>query len=98
VPQVCLDDFERNNREIVTDDFYQFLISSVKKSGTDVRLIPAIDLLQDRFHYFYMPLDKLPAPGTFGQIAGCAMEIKTKDQNIFQVKSLFPNTDPLLLP
>jgi hypothetical protein len=97
-PEVCLDDFESQNREIVTDDFYQFMISSVKKDGTDIRLIPAIDLIQNRFHYFYLPLVQLPSPAIAGHISGCALEIKTKDQNIFQVKSLSPNTFQLPSP
>jgi len=98
VPQVCLADFESNNTELVTDDFYQFLISSVKDDGDTVRIIPAVDVIQDRFHYFYIPLNILTNPNLSNSMAGCAVETKTKDQSIFQVEFLFPNADLILSP
>jgi hypothetical protein len=88
---VCLDDFERNNVELVTDDYYQSLILLAKNDSANIRLIPAVNQLEDKFYYFYLPLDKLPNQGSSGRIAGCGVEIKTKNQNIFQVKSVFSN-------
>ncbi len=90
-PQVCLGDFERNNTELLNDDFYRSLISLAKNEDVNIRIIPAINSIKNQFHYFYVPFDKLPSRDLSGLLTGCGIEIKTKDQSIFQVKSVFPN-------
>jgi len=91
IPQVCLNDFERNNLELVNDDYYRSLISLAKNDNTNIRIVPAINLTENTFHYYYIPLDQLSNHDWSGLLAGCAVEIKTMDQSIFQVKSVFPN-------
>jgi hypothetical protein len=88
---VCLNHFERNNLELVNDDYYRSLIALARNESADIRIIPAINLTENMFHYYYIPLDKLLNHEWSGLIAGCAVEIKTMDQSIFQVKSVFPN-------
>jgi hypothetical protein len=88
VPEVCLNDFEENNTEKTVDDFYQKIISLTKDSNA--RIIPAIDLIGEKFHYFYVTHDKLPDVSSFGLISGCATEIETKNQSIYQVESMLP--------
>jgi hypothetical protein len=90
-PRVCLSDFERNNLDLVNDDYYRSLISLAKNDDVNIRIIPAINLTKNKFYYFYVPFDKLPNHDLSGLLAGCAIEIETKDQSIFQVKSVFPN-------
>jgi hypothetical protein len=88
LPQVCLDDFEDNNVELKIDDYYQKLVALAASNGSNFRLIPAIDLIDNEFHYFYIPLNQLPRHGSSDLIAGCGIEIKTRNQSIFQVKSV----------
>jgi len=88
VPEVCLNDFEENNTEISIDDFYQKIFSFAKDSNANVRIIPAIDLVEGKFHYFYISHDKLLGDSSSELISGCAVEIETKNQSIYQVESL----------
>ena len=86
--EVSLDDFQNNNIELTVDDYYQKLFSLAKRDSANIRLIPTINLIDNNFHYFYIPLDKLPHRGLSDLIAGCGIEIRTKNQSIFQVKSV----------
>jgi len=54
VPEVCLSDFEKSNTEKEIDDFYQELLLLTRSSDMNVRIILAIDLLNEEFHYFYI--------------------------------------------
>jgi hypothetical protein len=91
VPEVCLGDFEANNTEKSNDDFYQHLLLLTENSEGNVRIIPAIDLVQEKFHYFYDSRDILASVSPFGLIAGCATPLETKSQSIYQVESVLPN-------
>lgn len=86
--RVCLDDFQRNNLELVTDDFYQWMIASANEDQSNVRLFSSMDLLDNKFYYFYVPLKTFPALGSDGLIMGCANRIKTKNQIIYKVESV----------
>lgn len=88
VPEVCRNDFENNNVEKATDDFCQFLFKAMATDGACVRLIPAIDYVNDRFHYFYAARDRFPGGIPTGVVSGCAIEILTKNQTIYQVESM----------
>ena len=88
LPQVCLDNFEVNNVDKQVDDYYQLLFYLIKKENANVRIIPAVDLVQDKFHYFYVSLDKLPIAASSSLLTGCATEILTKNQTIYQVESI----------
>lgn len=90
-PEICLSDFEKNNTELKTDDFYQYLISHVKDDHTSVRLIPTFDLIQDEFYYFYLPLGTISNDTSSAFLEGCGVKIRTENQSIFQVKSVFPD-------
>lgn len=90
VPQVCLSEFEKNNLELKTDDFYQTLITLTKQEDVNYRIIPATDQLTDTFHYFYMPHASLPKNPVSNLLTGCAIEIKTRNQSIYQVESILP--------
>ena len=87
-PEVSLDDFQNNNTELTIDDYYQKVVSLAKSDPANIRLIPAFNLIDNSFHYYYIPLDKLPRRETAGLIAGCGIEIRTRNQSIFQVKSV----------
>ena len=87
-PEVSLDDFQNNNTELNIDDYYQKIVSLAKSDSSDIRLIPTINLIDDNFHYFYIPLDKLPRGERADLITGCGIEISTRNQSIFQVKSV----------
>jgi hypothetical protein len=86
VPAVCQDDFERNNTEKSIDDFYQTLFTLMEHDSSDVRLIPALNFANQKFHYFYVSLQELKGMPS-GAISGCAVEVPTRNQTIYQVKS-----------
>jgi len=92
-PQVCLSDFEKNNTEKKIDDYYQELLLLTKANDTNVSIIPAIDLVSEEFHYFYVPHNKLQGSSALNVVSGCATEIKTKNQSIYQVESILPNEE-----
>jgi hypothetical protein len=92
-PGVCFDDFERNNTEMSTDDFYQELFRLSENGRIDVRIVPAIDGVKNKFHYFYITRDKLPRDFSHGMLSGCAVEIKTMYQTIYKVESIFLSSE-----
>jgi len=92
-PDVCLGDFERNNTEKAIDDYYQELLLLTKSNDTNVRIIPAIDLVNEEFHYFYVPHNRIKGSSALNVVSGCATEIKTKNQSIYQVESILSNED-----
>ncbi len=90
LPEVCLSDFERNNTEKLTDDYYHTLMSLVASEDGNVRIIPALDLVEQDFHYFFVPDEKLSINSAASSMSGCAVEIKTKNQSIYYVESMMP--------
>lgn len=88
---ICLGDFKRKNAEKEVDDYYQHLLAYVEKENVGVRIVPAIDLMTNKFHYFYFSMDKLIVEPFLGTIIGCATESRTKNQSIYQVESIFLN-------
>lgn len=86
VPKVCQDDFARNNTERSIDDFYQTLSTLMENDDSNMRLIPAFNFVDRKFHYFYVSLSEL-SDGSAGVVSGCAVEVRTKNQTIYQVKS-----------
>jgi hypothetical protein len=92
VPEVCFSDFEKNNTEKKVDDFYQELLLLTRNDDTNVRIIPAIDLIHEEFHYFYVP-QGLKDSSSLDVVSGCGTEIKTKNQSIFRVESIPANEE-----
>lgn len=93
VPEVCLSDFEKNNTEKKVDDYYQELLLLTKNNDGDVRIVPAIDLVNEEFHYFYVPHGRIKGSSSLDLLLGCATEIKTKNQSIYQVESILTNEE-----
>lgn len=87
VPDVCQDDFQRNNTEKSNDDFYQTLFRFMENEESNVRIIPALNLLDGKFHYFYATQEQFAGRPESGWISGCAEEVLTKNQTIFKVQS-----------
>jgi len=92
-PEVCLSDFEKNNTEKAIDDYYQKLLLLTKNNDTNVRIIPAIDLINEEFHYFYVPHSRMEGNSSLNLVSGCATELKTKNQSIYQVESMLSNEE-----
>ena len=86
VPRVCLGDFETNNIEKKIDDYYQRLLSLAEGEAAGIRIVPALDLLEEEFHYFYF--SSTAFPDVQDAVTGCATEIRTKNQTIYQVESI----------
>ena len=92
-PEVCLSDFEKYNTEKKVDDYYQELLLLTKNNDGDVRIVPAIDLITQEFHYFYIPHSRIKGSSLLNEVTGCATEIKTKNQSIYQVESILTNEE-----
>jgi hypothetical protein len=90
---VCLSDFERNNTEKKIDDYYQELLLLTKNNDTNIRIIPAINLVNEEFHYFFVPHDKIKGSSVLNVVSGCATEMKTRNQSIYQVESIRSNEE-----
>jgi len=88
MPEICFEDFDKNGIEKSVDDFYQKLHSMTVEVNTDVRIIPAIDLIEKKFHYFYVSKEKLQMDSSPNLISGCATEIWTKNQSINRIESI----------
>lgn len=86
IPEICQDDFERNNVEKSIDDFYQTILQYLHNGKTNARIIPAVDSVQNKFHYFYVETGDL-AESTPEAMTGCAVEVLTKNQSIYKVES-----------
>ena len=84
-PAICLEDFEANNTEIQVDDFYQIMLSMAQE--TDIRVIPAINLQDEQFRYFFVP-DRSNLEKSQKLFSGCATEILTDSQKIYLVESV----------
>jgi len=89
-PEICINDFEKNNVEKTVDDFYQELASMLTNSAVNVRIIPALNLVDKKSHYFYISHDKILGSLSSGLLSGCAVEIETQYQSIYQVITIFP--------
>ena len=88
VPEVCLANFDRYGMDKSSDDFFQLLDSMAQSSPSGLRLVSAINLLDARSYYFV----DLQAPASAGPqrnqiISGCALQINTKNQTIYQIVS-----------
>ena len=93
LPEVCLDDFENHNVEITIDDFYQKLVAFAGSEVGSFRLTPALNLVNNDFRYFMIPVDKLSRNRSVDLIAGCGVESSTRNQSIFEVKSVLSNIE-----
>ena len=88
IPDICLSEFKKNGTENNIDDFYQELLFLTQPSKAVTRIIPTVNLIDSTFHYFVVAdPDFVPA----GQVVSCcALEIRTKNQSIYQIESLIP--------
>jgi len=90
LPEMCLDDFDKNNSEKSVDDFYQRLLTLTENNAGNVRIIEGFDLVAERLHYYFVSRDKLPDDPLPKLMSGCAVTISTRNQIIFQVESILP--------
>jgi hypothetical protein len=91
IPDICLSEFKKNGTENNIDDFYQELLSLAQPSRSVTRIIPTINLVDSSFHYFVVA--DPPSLTADGQVvSGCASEIRTRNQSIYQIESLVPRT------
>ena len=94
-PNICLGDFQQYSQEKTTDDFYQELERLAGAANASMWIVPSVDLVDRSFHYLVDNgsfLDGLGTPPL--SIQGCAVEIKTKTQSIYQIMMLEPVTTP----
>ena len=93
VPEVCRNDFEKHSVEKSVDDFYQNLHAMTSASNVNVRIIPALNFVDKKPHYFYIPHDMILGDLASGLLSGCAIEIETQYQSIYQVISIWPGAE-----
>ena len=70
------------------DDFYQTLLSLARGSGSDVRVLPALNLVDSTNKYFVISRDITPGGLPQGRLSGCAVENDTSNLTIYHVKSI----------
>lgn len=87
IPDICLSEFKKNGTENNIDDFYQELLTLAQTSRTITRIIPTVNLLDSNFHYFVAADPGSSLAPTGEVISGCASEIRTKNQSIYQIES-----------
>jgi hypothetical protein len=94
-PNICLGDFQQYSQEKTTDDFYQELERLAGAANASMWIVPSVDLVDRSFHYLVDNSSFLDGLGTPPlSIQGCAVEIKTKTQSIYQIMMLEPVTTP----
>lgn len=89
-PDICLSEFKKRVNENNDDDFYQELLFLTQPSKTVTRIIPTVNLLDANFHYFVIADPGLLLAPAGQVISGCAAEIRTKNQSIYQIESIQP--------
>ncbi len=89
-PRVCLSNFRSNGAGDPLDDFYVKLMSLTGSATSTIRLVPSTNMLGSSFHYFVMAGPEVPQLRTSSTllVSGCATEIRTQNQSIFQVESM----------
>jgi hypothetical protein len=70
------------------DDFYRRLLSLAQGSESDVRVLPALNLVDASIRYFHIPKRLTPDGLPQGRLAGCAVENDTRNLTIYNVKSI----------
>jgi hypothetical protein len=90
IPNICLSEFKKNGTEYNTDDFFQELVSLTTGSQTVTRIIPTVNLRDATFHYFVVADPGLLLVPDGQVVSGCATEIRTKNQSIYQIESILP--------
>lgn len=94
-PSICVEDFQQFSQEKSSDDLYQELERLAEATTSSMRIIPSVDLVDSNFHYLVDNggfLDGLGTPPL--SVQGCAIEIKTKTQSIYQITMLGSVTTP----
>jgi hypothetical protein len=90
IPDICLSGFKANGTERNIDDFFQELVSLTQRSNAVTRIIPTVNLLDANFHYFVVSDPGLLLAPAGKIVSGCAVEIRTKNQSIYQIESILP--------
>lgn len=88
VPTICFADFRQRNTELQIDDFYQQLDTLAASSGSGIRIIPTLNLLDGYFQYFVATDPGLFENSTRKTVSGCATRILTENQRIFLIESV----------
>ncbi len=91
VPEICLGDFELYSIEKSVDDVYQSLYSLAISNRSIDRIIPTVNFFDNQLRFFYFPLADTPEFFSSRLMAGCAIEVETKNQMIYQVESILPD-------
>jgi hypothetical protein len=92
VPNICLSDFQENGTHAVSDDFYQELEKQAVSSKVAIRIYPNNNLIDSRFHFFVGAIDQFKTTSSDQLMAGCATEIRTEHQSIYNIESVVINS------
>jgi len=89
VPEICLNDFQRNlgSDDPSDQEVYQRFIAWT--SGGNLRIFEAQDIVKGDFHFFVEPAADFPNVSQSYMIAGCASEVKVPHRpDIYQIESV----------
>jgi hypothetical protein len=88
VPNLCLRDFEINDRDKVNDDFYRELVQRAQQSKNGIRISASVDLVSFYYFFFVATPDLLPSTNPQGLISGCATRIDSQTQRVLWIESI----------
>jgi hypothetical protein len=88
IPSLCLSDFDKHGVEKSVDNFYRRLLSLAQGSKSDVRVLPALNLVDASIRYFHISNNLTPDGLPQGRWSGCAVENDTRNLTIYNVKSI----------
>lgn len=89
MPNICLEDFDKNGKEKGIDDFYDQLLSFAEQSKNGIRVIPTYNMVDLKSYYFVQDLEH-SITITNSQInMVCGYEHFTKNQRIFKIEKNF---------
>ena len=90
VPQLCLEDFERNGSDKLNDDFFGKLVEWAGSTPGGIRLAAVNNLLTSGYFFAVGPKNLFSATNSDPLISGCAQNLHTQYQNVLWVKTINP--------
>jgi hypothetical protein len=90
LPELCINDFEKNGTDKVNDDFFRKLVELAGSSPNGIRLSAVNDLVSSQYYFIVGPIGLLSTSKPDHLITGCAKKIPTQFQKVLLVQTNNP--------